>query len=166
MLLYRCLLALALTLCAAVGRSSHLTGDGTGYNRLPRLAPTPVEQAVSHQVLSLDGTDSACTRPAGSGVCWDLAACAIADVGLAPPYSCSPGSHGLCGADAGDDFKRRPGCYVWGEEVLPPTNGTRTGWDLLWNDGGMSSFSAQVSQRAVGSCTDDLVVAVIGCAAR
>ena len=109
-------------------------GGGTG--------PSPDEQAVAREALARNGTDSACTREQGSGVCWDLAACAIADAGLPPPYSCTDEGNGKCGAS--DDFKRRPRCYVWGEELPAPTTGNRTSWDVLWNNGGHSSFVAQV----------------------
>jgi hypothetical protein len=54
-----------------------------------------------------------------------------------PPWDCSNTlggtrpAHGLCGAAGGDDYKLRPRCYVWGDEVAPPSGG----WGAVWNSG-------------------------------
>ena len=36
------------------------------------------------------------------------------------------------GAAAGDDYKKRPECYVWGAAVEPPAGS----WDEVWNANG------------------------------
>jgi len=98
--------------------------------------PYPNSQVLSY-AKSDEGLNTQCYNTSygnsTKGVCWDFAACAISTrLTGSLPWNCGRSGNlqtGLCGAAGGDDYKRRPECYVWGEEIAPPT-GT---WSNIWN---------------------------------
>ena len=115
-----CMSALFLTI--------YLTGSDTSS-----VAKTPEERVLSYAKHD-EGLNTQCYNisygHSTKGVCWDLAACAIS-TSLARgsmPWNCR--GTGLCGAAGADDYKKRPECYVWGQEVAPPTGN----WSNIWNE--------------------------------
>lgn len=84
---------------------------------------SPAQQVLAY-ARDGAGTNTACYENRTTGVCWDLAACAVSSTLGDAPWRCDaarggPGG-GMCGAVAGDDYKKRPECYVWGAAVEPP----------------------------------------------
>jgi hypothetical protein len=92
---------------------------------------TSPEPEVLAYAKADQGGNTACYAARSEGVCWDLAACAVSSRLHVVPWYCRKGSGGggLCGSEAGDDYKARPECYVWGTEVVPPSGS----WDNIWN---------------------------------
>jgi hypothetical protein len=127
-----------------------------------RATSWPAERAVLAYAKADAGLNTGCDRPIGTGQCWDLAACAIYQkVGIIPwncgtallPHNESSASPsppstlasspevggGRCGAEGRDDYKVRPLCYLWGQEVAAPGGN----WDNVWNPPAMGSFVTQ-----------------------
>ncbi|EOD07975.1 hypothetical protein EMIHUDRAFT_218004 [Emiliania huxleyi CCMP1516] len=102
---------------------------------LAATSGSPAQQVLAY-ARDGAGTNTACFEDRTTGICWDLAACAVSSTLGDAPWRCdaalgSPGG-GMCGAAAGDDYKKRPECYVWGAAVEPPAGS----WDEVWNANG------------------------------
>ena len=102
---------------------------------LATTSGSPAQQVLAY-ARDGAGTNTACFEDRTTGICWDLAACAVSSTLGDAPWRCdaalgSPGG-GMCGAAAGDDYKKRPECYVWGAAVEPPAGS----WDEVWNANG------------------------------
>lgn len=105
----------------------------------PASAQSAAEELVKEYAEHTVGRTTDCYHGRNVGVCWDLAACAVMQGAGLPsvPWDCRNRTEVALGLPASvphglgtrDDYKDRPNCYVFGDDIAPPGGN----WEIIWD---------------------------------